>query len=54
VSSPRPLLFTLTCADLVSRITALSQEQIAIASYAFQISRYYEQILKANPRGESL
>jgi len=26
----------------------------AIASYAFQIFRYYEQILRANPRGESL
>jgi len=43
-----------TCADLVSRIMALSQEQIAIASYAFQIFRYYEQILRASPRGESL
>ena len=53
MSSPRLLLLTLTCADLVSRITALSQEQIAIASYAFQIFRYYEQILRANPRGES-
>jgi hypothetical protein len=42
-----------TCADLVSRIMALSQEQVAIASYAFQIFRYYEQILRANPRGES-
>ena len=43
-----------TCADLVSRIMALSQEQIAIASYAFQIFRYYEQILRASPRGDSL
>lgn len=43
-----------TCSDLVSRIMALSQEQIAIASYAFQIFRYYEQILRASPRGESL
>jgi len=38
-----------TCADLVSRVVSLSQEQIAIASYAFQIFRYYEQILRANP-----
>lgn len=38
-----------TCADLVDRINSLSQEQIAIASYAFQIFRYYEQILRACP-----
>lgn len=38
-----------TCADLVDRITSLSQEQVAVASYAFQIFRYYEQILRANP-----
>ncbi|HEY9616761.1 MAG TPA: hypothetical protein V6C64_07975 [Microcoleaceae cyanobacterium] len=38
-----------TCADLVDRIQSLSQEQIAIASYAFQIFRYYEQILRAYP-----
>ncbi|MBD2067334.1 hypothetical protein H6F93_07295 [Leptolyngbya sp. FACHB-671] len=38
-----------TCADLVDHITSLSQEQIAIASYAFQIFRYYEQILRASP-----
>jgi hypothetical protein len=38
-----------TCADLVDRILSLSQEQVAIASYAFQIFRYYEQILRANP-----
>ncbi|MCY7324253.1 MAG: hypothetical protein LH660_21245 [Phormidesmis sp. CAN_BIN36] len=37
-----------TCADLVDRITSLSQEQIAIASYAFQTFRFYEQILKVN------
>lgn len=41
-----------TCADLVDRVTSLSQEQVAIASYAFQIFRFYEQILRANP-GES-
>jgi hypothetical protein len=38
-----------TCADLVDRVRSLSQEQVAIASYAFQIFRYYEQILRANP-----
>jgi hypothetical protein len=38
-----------TCVDLVDRILSLSQEQVAIASYAFQIFRYYEQILRANP-----
>ena len=38
-----------TCAALVERIRSLSQEQVAIASYAFQIFRYYEQILRANP-----
>ncbi len=38
-----------TCADLVTRIRSLSQEQVAIASYAFQIFRFYEQILRANP-----
>ncbi len=43
-----------TCADLVDRITSLSQEQVAIASYAFQIFRYYEQILRANPSDASL
>ncbi len=37
-----------TCADLVDRITSLSQEQIAISSYAFQTFRFYEQILKVN------
>lgn len=38
-----------TCADLVDRIRSLSQEQVVIASYAFQIFRYYEQILRAHP-----
>lgn len=42
-----------TCADLVDRIHSLSQEQVAIASYAFQIFRYYEQILRANPGDSS-
>jgi hypothetical protein len=37
-----------TCADLVDRITSLSQEQITISSYAFQTFRFYEQILKVN------
>jgi len=40
---------TATCAELVDRILSLSQEQRAIASYAFQIFRYYEQILRAYP-----
>ncbi|MDX2228305.1 MAG: hypothetical protein NW220_01615 [Leptolyngbyaceae cyanobacterium bins.349] len=44
---------TATCADLVSRIQSLSQEQVAIASYAFQIFRYYEQILRAYPSNGS-
>ena len=42
-----------TCADLVDRIASLSQEQVAIASYAFQIFRFYEQILRANPGDSS-
>ncbi|WP_146141164.1 hypothetical protein [Stenomitos frigidus] len=42
-----------TCSDLVVRITSLSQEQVAIASYAFQIFRFYEQILRANPGDSS-
>ena len=42
-----------TCADLVDRITSLSQEQVATASYVFQIFRYYEQILRANPGDSS-
>lgn len=37
-----------TCADLVNRIESLSQQQVAIASYAFQIFRSYEQMLRAN------
>lgn len=44
---------TATCAELVDRILSLSQEQIAIASYAFQIFRYYEQILRAHPSDSS-
>jgi hypothetical protein len=43
------LSYSATCADLVDRITSLSQEQVAIASYAFQIFRSYEQILRAHP-----
>lgn len=42
-----------TCADLVGRIQSLSQAQVAIASYAFQIFRYYEQILRAHPLNAS-
>jgi ABC-type phosphate transport system auxiliary subunit len=37
-----------TCADLVNRIESLSQQQVAIASYAFQIFRSYEQMLRVN------
>lgn len=37
-----------TCADLVNRLEVLTQEQVAIASYAFQIFRSYEQLLKVN------
>jgi hypothetical protein len=40
------LPFTATCVDLVKRIESLTQEQVAIASYAFQIFRTYEQLLK--------
>jgi electron transfer flavoprotein alpha subunit len=40
------LPFTATCTELVSRIESLTQEQVAIASYAFQIFRSYEQLLK--------
>ena len=35
-----------TCADLVQHIDALPQDQVAIASYAFQIFRSYEQMLR--------
>lgn len=42
------LPYTATCADLVDRIKSLSQEQVAIASYAFQIFRFYEQMLRVN------
>lgn len=35
-----------TCADLVDRVESLASEQVAIASYAFQIFRSYEQLLK--------
>jgi hypothetical protein len=35
-----------TSADLVHHINSLSQEQVAVASYAFQIFRSYEQMLK--------
>lgn len=35
-----------TCADLVDRLESLAQEQVAIASYAFQIFHSYEQLLR--------
>lgn len=37
-----------TCVDLVQRIYAFSQHQLAVASYAFQIFRSYEQMLRVN------
>lgn len=37
-----------TCADLADRVQSLDQQQVAIASYAFQIFRHYEQLLKVN------
>lgn len=60
-TSPLPALYadvfvlpyTATCADLVERVQSLSQEQIAIASYAFQIFRFYEQMLNASPTDAS-
>jgi hypothetical protein len=39
---------TATCTDLVQRIYTFSEHQIAVASYAFQIFRSYEQMLRAN------
>jgi hypothetical protein len=38
-----------TCRTLVSRIETLSPEQRALASYAFQIFRSYEQMLRVQP-----
>jgi hypothetical protein len=37
-----------TCADLAKRVTSLSQQQVAIASYAFQIFRSYEHMLRVD------
>ncbi|WNZ27537.1 hypothetical protein HJG54_32200 [Leptolyngbya sp. NK1-12] len=37
-----------TCADFVRRVESLSQQQVAIASYAFQIFRSYEQLLSVS------
>ena len=37
-----------TYADLVDRLESLAQEQVAIASYAFQIFRSYEQLLRVD------
>lgn len=42
------LPFSATCADLVQRIESLTEDQIMIASDAFQIFRSYEQLLKVN------
>lgn len=38
-----------TCRALVNRIEVLSPEQRALASYAFQIFRSYEQMLRVQP-----
>lgn len=37
-----------TCTELVQRVEQLSEQQVAVASYAFQIFRSYEQMLKVN------
>lgn len=37
-----------TCQQLVYRIETLSQQQVAVASYGFQIFRTYEQLLKVD------
>lgn len=37
-----------TCQELVKRIQSLSQHQVAVASYAFQIFHSYEQMLRRN------
>ncbi|MGG6296801.1 hypothetical protein ACQ4M4_20595 [Leptolyngbya sp. AN02str] len=42
-----------TCADLAVCVSSLTRPQVAVASYAFQIFRYYEQILRANPENAS-
>lgn len=55
-SSPIPPLYadvfglpaSATCSDLVRRVESLSQEQVAVASYAFQIFRSYEQLLSVD------
>lgn len=43
-----------TCADLVDRVQSLAQEQVTIASYAFQIFRSYEQLLKVKTENVAL
>lgn len=55
-SNPVPPLYTdvfglplsATCTDLVERVEILSEEQLAIASYAFQVFRSYEQMLRVD------
>ena len=37
-----------TCADLAHQIESLTEQQLAIASYAFQIFRSYEQTLRVD------
>lgn len=38
-----------SCADLVSRIDNCSDEQRAVASHAFQVFWFYEQLLRVQP-----
>lgn len=40
------LPFGSTCAEFVERIESLTEEQVRVASYAFQIFYSYEQLLK--------
>lgn len=55
-SSPIPPLYadvfglpaSATCADLVQHVESLSEAQVATASYAFQIFRPYEQLLRVD------
>src|SRR5690349_3637063 len=45
---------TANCRDLVDRIHTLSQEQRAVASYAFQIFRTYEHLLAVNTNNRTI
>lgn len=39
------------CADLVQRVKSLTSEQVALSSYAFQVFRSYEQMLRVDTTG---